>query len=156
MYWCRTIIDLFKSWNFKCFLNRTMDSFSLMSCGILFQAFGPVYKKLFFVCSNFSFGHGDPFCFLCYILIKQTSLWTYFVDIQDKADWQFWRSWPLVQRSSIDLLLRVFLFSASFIFEDSIKSNALSWYLCRVLSLVLERTPHTTFAYLRRLSASAW
>ena len=35
------------------FLNHAMVSAFLMACGILFQALGAVYKKLFFVCSRF-------------------------------------------------------------------------------------------------------
>ena len=49
------------------------------------------------------FAHGDPSCSLCYILIRQTSLWTHFVGLQDKADWQSWKSWPLGQMSLVDL-----------------------------------------------------
>ena len=41
-------------------LNRTMESVSLMDCGILFQAIGPVYKKLFWCTLMSVFAPGDP------------------------------------------------------------------------------------------------
>ena len=45
-------------------LNRTMESASLMVCGILFQEFGAVYIKLLLVCSNFNFCTCRFFIFL--------------------------------------------------------------------------------------------
>ena len=36
------------------FLNCAMVSAFLMTCGIIFQALGAVYKTFFLVCSNFS------------------------------------------------------------------------------------------------------
>ena len=72
-----------------------MDSVSLIRCGILFQAFGPAYMKLFLVYLNFSFCIWRP-------EIVYDRL--YFVGLQEKADCQFCRSLPLGQRSSVDLL----------------------------------------------------
>ena len=45
-------------------LNCAMVSEFLMACGITFQAFRAVYKKLFLVCSNFSFCACRFFIFL--------------------------------------------------------------------------------------------
>ena len=43
-------------------------------------------QKLFSYVLILVFARGDPSCSLWYILIRQTSLWTYFVGLQDKAD----------------------------------------------------------------------
>ena len=46
------------------FLYCAMLSAFLMACGIIFQAFGAVCKKLFSACSNFSFCTCRFFIFL--------------------------------------------------------------------------------------------